>query len=88
MLFGDVRHVAGQPYNYLSGADFSSWNPRTEQSLQQMNQFSDRMRSFCVISDSVCAGNGPGPFVEDDHLNYFDRYSDEAGGWVRWRLTQ
>ena len=88
LLFGDTRHVGGKPYNYLDGAQWSSWNPRTPEALVQFDQYADRIRSFCPRSDPVCAASGPGPFRDEDHLNYFDLYTDEAAGWVRWRLTQ
>jgi acetylxylan esterase len=51
-----------------------------------MNKFSSVLRSYCDSTDPVCADAGPGPFVVDNHLNYFDRYSDDAGGWVKYVL--
>ncbi|KAI4730776.1 alpha/beta-hydrolase [Aureobasidium sp. EXF-10728] len=86
LIFGDTRHVANQPYNVLSGADESSNSPRTGDSLNRMNKFSGIMRSYCDHSDPVCAAAGPGPFDVNNHLNYFDLYSDDAAGWVKYTL--
>lgn len=86
LLFGDNRHVANQPYNYLSGASVSCNDPRSTDSLNRMNKFSGIMRSYCDESDPVCAAAGPGPFDVNNHLNYFDLYSDDAAGWVKYTL--
>ncbi|KAH0292338.1 alpha/beta-hydrolase [Aureobasidium namibiae CBS 147.97] len=86
LLFGDNRHVANQPYNYLSGASVSCNDPRSTDSLNRMNKFSGIMRSYCDESDPVCAAAGPGPFDVNNHLNYFDLYSDDAAGWVKYIL--
>lgn len=51
-----------------------------------MNLFSDIIRDYCDESDPVCATEGPGPFVIDNHLNYFDRYTDDAAEWVAGKL--
>lgn len=86
LLFGDNRHVAGQPYNVLSGASISANNPRFPDSLANMNRFSAILRSYCDETDPVCAAAGPGPFIIENHLNYFDLYSDDAAGWAKWML--
>jgi len=39
-----------------------------------------------VESDPICAAQGPGPFEIEDHLNYFDLYTQDAAGWVKWML--
>lgn len=86
LLFGDVRFVGGQSYNVLSGAAYSSNARRYPRSLARMNKFAGVLRSYCDIADPQCAGTGPGPFSIDKHLDYFDLYSDDAGGWVKWKL--
>jgi acetylxylan esterase len=86
LIFGDNRHVANQPYNYLNGSTVNCNDPRTTDSLNRMNKFSPILRSYCDESDPVCAAAGPGPFVVANHLNYFDRYSDDAAGWVKYML--
>jgi hypothetical protein len=79
--------VANQPYNVLNGSDVSGEDPRSQSSLDRLNKFSDVLRSYCDESDPVCAAGGPGPFVTENHLNYFDRYTDEAAGWVKGLLA-
>ncbi|KAI5242005.1 alpha/beta-hydrolase [Aureobasidium subglaciale] len=86
LLFGDNRHVANQPYNVLSGASVSCNDPRAPESLARLNKFAGVMRSYCDGSDPVCAAAGPGPFDVNNHLNYFDIYTDDAAGWVKYML--
>ncbi|KAI5210453.1 alpha/beta-hydrolase [Aureobasidium subglaciale] len=86
LLFGDNRHVANQPYNILSGASVGSTDPRSPDSLARLNKFSGIMRSYCDGGDPVCASASPGPFDINNHLNYFDIYTDDAAGWVKYTL--
>ncbi|GKT85597.1 acetylxylan esterase precursor [Colletotrichum tofieldiae] len=75
LIFGDTRHTANQPYNYLSGAGLNGLFPRPEDQLAGMRAFATVMRSYCVDSDPICAGGD----TAANHLNYFDVYSSEAG---------
>lgn len=86
LLFGDNRHVANQPYNILSGAPYSADNPRYPEQVQHMNLFAPIIHSYCVDTDPVCAADAPVTADVETHLNYFDIYSDEAAGWVKWML--
>ncbi|KIW05903.1 uncharacterized protein PV09_03097 [Verruconis gallopava] len=86
LLFGDVEHVADQPYNVLSGAPYNSNDPRSGDQLANLNKFSSILRSYCDVADPVCAAQGPGPFDVNKHLDYFDIYSDDAAGWVKYIL--
>ncbi|KAK5086890.1 hypothetical protein LTR05_004060 [Lithohypha guttulata] len=86
LLFGDNRHVANQPYNILSGAPYSAANPRSAEQVQHMNLFAPIIHSYCVETDPVCAADSPVTADVETHLNYFDIYSDEAAGWVKWML--
>lgn len=86
LFFGNTRHVANQPYNYLNGSAWSSDNPRYPDSLANMNLFSDLIRDYCDETDPVCCTESPGPFVIANHLNYFDRYSNDAAAWVKTKL--
>jgi len=88
LLFGDTRHAGDQSFNVLNGSAYDSQNRRYAKSLANLNKFADKLQSYCDSTDSVCAGNGPGPFLADNanHLNYFDRYTDEAAGWVKYIL--
>ncbi|KAI5921341.1 carbohydrate esterase family 5 protein [Camillea tinctor] len=78
MLFGDTRHTAAQSYNVLDGAPDNGLFPRTGAQLAGLNSFSSVLRSYCQAEDPICAGGD----TVADHLNYFDVYSDAAGGWV------
>lgn len=86
LLFGDNRHVADQSYNVLSGANASADNPRSGVQLERLNAFAGVLRSYCVSTDPVCAPEGGSDFDVETHLNYFDLYSDDAAGWVKWIL--
>lgn len=77
-IFGDVRHTAGQSYNVLDGADKDGLIPRDGTYLTALNGWSDRLRAYCASGDPICAG---GDTVEE-HLNYFDLYSDDASEWI------
>ncbi|OHF02246.1 cutinase [Colletotrichum orchidophilum] len=79
LVFGDTRHTANQPYNYLSGAPDNGLFPRPENQLAGMRAFSSVMRSYCVDSDPICAGGN----TAANHLSYFDVYSSDAGKWVQ-----
>ncbi|KAJ0159701.1 Acetylxylan esterase 2 [Colletotrichum tanaceti] len=79
LMFGDTRHTADQPYNYLADVGSNGWFPRPDDQLAGMRAFADVTRSYCASSDPVCSGGNS----EANHLNYFDIYSDEAGKWVQ-----
>ncbi|KAJ0332708.1 hypothetical protein COL5a_001429 [Colletotrichum fioriniae] len=83
LIFGDTRHTASQPYNYLSGAPDNGLFPRPENQLAGMRAFSSVMRSYCVESDPICAGGD----TAANHLNYFDVYSSDAGKWCNVDLV-
>lgn len=78
--------MGGQSYNVLNGSDASSADPRYPRSLARMNKFAGVLRSYCDGADPLCAATGPGDKTIENHLNYFERYSDDAGGWVKWKL--
>lgn len=79
LVFGDTRHTAGQPYNVETGADKNSGFPRSGTDLDKMDTYASVLRSYCVDTDPVCAGG-------DDHLthlDYFQKFTDDAASWVR-----
>jgi hypothetical protein len=82
LLWGDVKHTPDQVYNVLDGANKGPW-PRTGANLARLNAYSSVLRSYCAGGDPVCAG---GNNVEE-HLNYFELYTDEASSWVVSKLT-
>ncbi|KAL1849970.1 hypothetical protein Plec18167_008329 [Paecilomyces lecythidis] len=77
-LFGDARHTANQPYNYLNGSAYNSSVPRTLPMLDALDQYANKIRSYCEESDPVCAN---GTDIQT-HLSYFDYYTGDAISWV------
>ncbi|KAK1997822.1 cutinase [Colletotrichum falcatum] len=79
LLFGDTRHTANQPYNFLAGAPDNGLFPRPADQLAGLMAFSKVARSYCADSDPICAGGN----TVANHLNYFHIYSGDAGKWVQ-----
>lgn len=79
VVFGDTRHTAGQPYNVETGADKNSGFPRSGTDLDKMGTYASVLRSYCVATDPVCAGGED----HSTHLDYFQKFTDDAAGWVR-----
>lgn len=79
LVFGDPCHTAGQPYNIETGADKNGSFPRSGAYLEKMGTYASVLRSYCVATDPVCAGG------EDhaSHLDYFQKFTDDAASWVR-----
>lgn len=85
LLWGDVRHTAGQSYNVLAGADANGVYPRSDTNLGNLNVFSSVLRSYCLAGDGICAGGDS----ETDHVSYFEDslgLVDDAAAWVRARV--
>ncbi|EUC32713.1 carbohydrate esterase family 5 protein [Bipolaris zeicola 26-R-13] len=77
LLWGDVMHVANQPYNVLDGSGLQK-DGRHGSSLARLNKYASVLRSYCSKGDPICA-NG------DDvskHLSYFEKYTDDASTWA------
>lgn len=56
VTFGDPRHVANQPFNYLDGAAYSGRWPRDSQQLANAAAFAGIWRDYCHAADPTCAG--------------------------------
>jgi hypothetical protein len=84
VTFGDVRHTANQPYNYLAGADKWGLFPRNSQQLARGIQYTNVWRDYCNGEDSVCAR---GDSV-DEHLDYFERYTPEVAEYIHAKLRE
>ncbi|KAK7940741.1 Alpha/Beta hydrolase protein [Apiospora aurea] len=82
LTFGDVRHTAYQPYNYLDGADKWGLYPRNSQQLANAANYASVWRDYCAGDEPICAG---GNNVEN-HLNYFDLYTNEAAEYVQAKI--
>ncbi|PGH18244.1 hypothetical protein AJ79_00583 [Helicocarpus griseus UAMH5409] len=82
VLFGDVRHTAGQSYNIGTGADKNGIWPREGEQLVSLNRWESRLRSWCDEGDPVCAG-GPD---QSRHFAYFDTVINQAAEWIRTKV--
>ncbi|KAI5236542.1 alpha/beta-hydrolase [Aureobasidium subglaciale] len=83
LTFGNTRHTGGQPYNQFSGAPFNGIFPRPAYQLANLATWTSKYHDYCVAEDPVCAGGN----VVEDHLNYFDLYSDTAAAWVKSQIA-
>lgn len=83
LVFGNTRHTANQPYNQLTGASDNGVFPRPDYQLANLATWTSKFHDYCVAEDPVCALGG----VIDDHLNYFDIYTDMAAAWVKSQLV-
>lgn len=82
LLWGDVMHVANQPYNVLDGSDLQK-DGRHADSLARLNRYAPVLRSYCAKGDPICAN---GDDVEK-HLSYFELYTDDASTWAVGKLN-
>ncbi|KAH7084889.1 Alpha/Beta hydrolase protein [Paraphoma chrysanthemicola] len=82
LLWGDVMHVANEPYNVLDGADLQK-DGRSADSLARLNRYAPVLRSYCAKGDPICAN---GDDVEK-HLSYFELYTDDASTWAVGKLN-
>jgi hypothetical protein len=82
LVFGNIRHTAGQSYNVLTGGNGQGVYPRSGAQLAGLAQYSSVFHDYCVSTDPVCAGGGD----VQTHLNYFDVYTNEAAAWVQRML--
>jgi hypothetical protein len=83
LLWGDVTHVANQPYNVLDGADKQA-SPRSAASLALLNRYTSVLRSYCAAGDPICAGGNN----VTQHLNYFEVYTEQAADWTLEMLAK
>ncbi|KAI4718255.1 alpha/beta-hydrolase [Aureobasidium sp. EXF-10727] len=81
--FGNTRHTANQPYNQLSGAPDNGLFPRPAYQLANLATWTAKYHDYCVAEDPICAGGN----VVEDHLNYFDIYSDLAASWIKQQIA-
>ena len=92
VLVGDTRHVGGEEYNAMSGADFDGIFPRTGEMLSGLGKWNGKLRNYCVNTDPICASEANKTGVVEPvvitHLNYFDLYSAEIAGWVMGQVEK
>ncbi|KAF1837660.1 alpha/beta-hydrolase [Decorospora gaudefroyi] len=83
LVFGPTRRTANQSWTHGGGDISDGGAPRTPEQLAGLQPFADAgiLREYCQPGDPICA-----PHTEDkdmaNHLNYFDRFGDEAADWV------
>ena len=82
LLWGDVMHVANQPYNVLDGAGLQK-DGRSADSLARLNRYAPVLRSYCAKGDPICANGND----VDKHLSYFELYTDDASTWAVGKLN-
>lgn len=82
-MYGPTRRSANQSWT-VGGGDVSDGGaPRTAEQNAGLKPYADagRLREYCQPGDPICA-----PHTENKdmtkHLDYFDKYSDEAAAWV------
>lgn len=86
LTFGDTRHSANQPGNYESGAGANGLFPRPGDQLDKLAAFADRHRDYCSGTDPICASADPKGAGAMAHLEYFEKFTDEAAKWVQEKL--
>ncbi|KAF2732647.1 alpha/beta-hydrolase [Polyplosphaeria fusca] len=79
--FGPTVRNADQTYTVGGGRDFNGTAVRSERALDGLDQYSDILRTWCNEGDPICAV-GSEPMDVANHLNYFERYNDEASQWI------
>ncbi|KAL3421697.1 Acetylxylan esterase 6 [Phlyctema vagabunda] len=84
LAFGDDRHTANQSYNVESGSALQGFFPRSAIELEPLEKYAGVLRSYCAAGDPICA-NGD---VVAEHLNYFEKYTDDAAAWVKKMVSQ
>lgn len=84
LIFGDVRHVANVSYGVLGGTIYDSGSStRDAEGAALMDRYAGIMRSYCDTQDPICATSSGGPYVNEQHWDYFETFSDDAAGWVK-----
>lgn len=84
LTFGDVRHTANQPYNYLGGATRHGAIPRVPSQLANAINYAGVWRDYCNTNDQVCASGNSVP----EHLDYFERYTEDAAAFVQQKVRE
>lgn len=83
LMYGPTRRSANQTWTVGGGEVSDGGAPRTAEQNAGLKPYADAgvLREYCQPRDPICA-----PHTENTdmkfHLNYFDKYSDEASKWV------
>ncbi|EUC44833.1 carbohydrate esterase family 5 protein [Bipolaris oryzae ATCC 44560] len=83
LVFGPTRRSANQSYTRGGGEISDGSAPRTAEQLAGLQPYADAgiLREYCQPGDPICAPHTDNKDMSK-HLNYFERYSDEAAEWV------
>ena len=83
LVFGPTRRSANQSYTHGGGQISDGGAPRTAEQLAGLEPYADAgiLREYCQPGDPICAPHTDNKDMSK-HLNYFERYSDEAAEWV------
>ena len=82
-MYGPTRLSANQTWTRGGGEISDGSAPRTAEENAGLKPYADAgvLREYCQPRDPICA-----PHTENTqmsfHLDYFDKYSDEASAWV------
>lgn len=82
-MYGPTRRSANQTWTVGGGEVSDGAAPRTTEQNAGLKPYVDAgiLREYCQLRDPICA-----PHTENTemsfHLDYFDKYSDEASAWV------
>jgi acetylxylan esterase len=65
------------------GRDFNGTGLRSQKSLNSLMQYAkaELLRTWCNEGDPICAV-GSEPQKMENHLNYFERFNNEAAQWI------
>lgn len=83
LMYGPTRRSANQTWTVGGGEVSDGGAPRTAEQNAGLKPYADAgiLREYCQPRDPICA-----PHTENTdmkfHLDYFDKYSDEASKWV------
>ena len=83
LMYGPTRRSANQTWTVGGGEVSDGGAPRTAEQNAGLKPYADAgvLREYCQPRDPICA-----PHTENTdmkfHLDYFDKYSNEASKWV------
>lgn len=83
LVFGSPIRSAGKSWTHGGGDKFDGSANRTEAHNAGLQPYADAgiLREYCQSGDPICAPRSENQDMEN-HMNYFDRFGDEAATWV------
>lgn len=83
LVFGPTRRSGNQSWTHGGGEISDGGAPRTAEQNAALQPYADAglLREYCQPGDPICAPQSEGKDMAN-HLNYFDRFGDEAADWV------